>query len=148
MTRLFAFALAMGLCFTAAGQQYKWTDQDGRVQYGDSPPPGVKATPMRAPAGPAGAASPAAKSPTAAEKDADLRKRQLEADKARDKQASAAQDAETKKQNCARAQEAVRTIEMGRVRRLDSKGEFVYLDDNQLIQEMARAKKSVAEWCG
>jgi hypothetical protein len=146
MTRFFVLALAMGLCFAAAAQQYKWVDKDGRVQYGDSPPPGVKATPMRPPATPAAGA--AAKSPTSAEKDAAFRKRQLEASKARDKQESAAQDAELRKQNCASAQDAVRTIEQGRVRRLDAKGEFVYLDDNQLVQEMARAKKSVADWCG
>jgi hypothetical protein len=148
MTRLFAAALAMGLCFAAAAQQYKWVDKDGRVQYGDSPPPGVKATPLRAPAGPASAASPAAaKGQTAAQKDAEFRKRQLEAGKARDKQAAAAQDAELKQRNCASAQDGVRTLEMGRVRRLDAKGEFVFLDDSQLAQEMARAKKSVAEWC-
>jgi hypothetical protein len=146
MTRFFVLTLAMGLCFAAAAQQYKWVDKDGRVQYGDSPPPGVKATPMRPPAGPA--SNPAAKGSTTAEKDAAFRKRQLEASKARDKQESAAQDAELRKQNCTSAQDAVRTIEQGRVRRLDAKGEFVYLDDNQLVQEMARAKKSVAEWCG
>ena len=145
MTRLFVFALALGLCFTAAAQQYKWVDQDGRTQYGDAPPPGVKATPMRPP--PAPAAKPAAKGATTAEKDADFRKRQLEASKARDKQEGAAQDAEMKKRNCASAQDAVRTLEQGRVRRLDAKGELVYLDDNQLAQELAKAKKSAAEFC-
>jgi hypothetical protein len=109
----------------------------------------VKATPLRAPAGPAVQPSTAGKAaPTAAEKDADFRKRQLESGKARDKEANAAQEAAQKKQNCSMAQDAVRTLEQGRVRRLDAKGEFVYLDDNQLAQEMARAKKSVAEWCG
>jgi hypothetical protein len=146
MTRLFAFALGLAVCFAAGAQQYRWTDKDGRVQYGDTPPPGVKATPLRAPA-PA-AASPAAKSPSSAEKDAALRKRQLEAGKASDKQAAAEKDAELKQQNCANAQDAVRTLEQGRVRRLDAKGEFIFLDDNQLAQEMARAKKAVAEWCG
>ena len=143
-----ALAAALALSFAAAAQQYKWVDKDGRVQYGDSPPAGVRATPLRAPAGQAAPASAAGKTPTTAEKDADFRKRQLEAGKARDKEAGAAQDAALKKQNCATAQDAVRTIEQGRVRRMDAKGEFVYLDDNQLVQEMARAKKSVAEWCG
>ena len=40
-----AFALA-------AAAQYKWTDKDGRVQYGDYPPPGVKATRIKGPSGP------------------------------------------------------------------------------------------------
>jgi hypothetical protein len=143
------FAAALSLSFAAFAQQYKWVDKDGRVQYGDSPPPGVKATPLRAPAGAAAAASPAGKSPaTTADKDADFRKRQAEASKASDKQAAAAQDAEARKQNCANAQEAVRTIEQGRVRRIDSKGESYFLDDNQLVEEMAKAKKAVTTWCG
>ena len=145
--RFLGFAAALALSFTAVGQQFKWVDKDGRVQYGDSPPPGVKATPLRPPTGPATPPSSAVNAPTAAQKDADFRKRQADAGKARDKEASAAQDTALKKQNCATAQDAVRTLEQGRVRRLDSKGEFVYLDDNQLAQEMARAKKSVGEWC-
>jgi hypothetical protein len=142
------FAAALAVSFAAVAQQYKWVDKDGRVQYGDSPPPGVKATPLRPPAGPAAPTSSAGKTPTTAEKDADFRKRQLEAGKARDKEANAAQNAALKKQNCAMAQNSVRTLEQGRVRRLDANGEAVYLDDNQLVQEMARAKKSVVEWCG
>jgi hypothetical protein len=147
--RFLGFAAALALSFATVAQQFKWVDKDGRVQYGDSPPPGVKATPLRPPTGPAAPATTAGKAaPTTVEKDADFRKRQLEAGKARDKEASVAQEAAQKKQNCAMAQDAVRTLEQGRVRRLDAKGEFVYLDDNQLVQEMARAKKSVAEWCG
>jgi hypothetical protein len=136
----------MGVCFAAFAQQYRWTDENGRVQYGDTPPPGVKATPLRAPATPP--AAPAAKAPTAAEKEAAARKRQQEAGKASEKQAVADKNAEIKKQNCATAQDAVRILSQGRVRRIDSKGEFVYLDDNQINDEMAKAKKSVAEWCG
>jgi len=143
MKRLSVLALAMGVCFAAFAQQYRWTDANGRVQYGDTPPPGVKATPLRAPAAPPAAASPASKAPAPA----DARKQQA-AGKASEKELAEAKNAEIRKQNCATAQDAVRVLSQGRVRRIDSKGEFVYLDDNQINEEMARAKKSVAEWCG
>ncbi len=49
----FALMLAV-LAFVgvANAQQFGWVDKNGKVQYGDVPPPGVKATPMKAPAGP------------------------------------------------------------------------------------------------
>ena len=37
-------ALAFGV---AQAQGYRWVDKDGKVRYGDVPPPGVKATPLR-----------------------------------------------------------------------------------------------------
>ena len=149
MKRLLVLLAGVALAGLALAQQYKWVDQNGRTQYGDNPPPGVKATPLRAPAGPASAAPAAgAKGPlTAAQKDAEFRKRQEDAAKARDKQDSAAADADAKKQNCAQAQEAMRTLEIGRVRRTDSKGEYYFLDDAQIEQEKARTRKAISDWC-
>jgi uncharacterized protein DUF4124 len=46
MTRVLAVLLL--LCAApAAAQIYKWVDDKGRVQYGEKPPPGAKATPLR-----------------------------------------------------------------------------------------------------
>ena len=145
------------LAFPAAAiaQQYKWTDERGRVQYGDAPPPGVKATPLRSVPGPAtqAAAKPDAKDKkgpmTPAEQDADFRKRQQESSKDREKQAQAAQQAEAKKENCQRAQEHLRTLESGqRISRTDSKGERYYLEDQQIAEEKTKARKMVQDWCG
>jgi len=143
--------LVLSFFFAAAAsaQQFKWVDKDGKVRYGDVPPPGVTATPLRPP--PSGTApAPAAKkdgekplSPEAA-----FRKRQEEAEKERDKQAKAGQDAQEKRENCARAQDALRALESGqRVARTDSKGERYFLDDAQAAQETARARQGVQEWC-
>ena len=141
MKRLLVLLALGALAGTAYAQQYKWVDQNGRTQYGDTPPPGVKATPLRPPpAGapaPAAAQKPAGKAPSAADKDAELKK-----------QAAAAQDAEAKKTNCANAQASMQTLETGRVRRIDPKtGEFVYLEDADIAQAKERARKSIAEWC-
>jgi hypothetical protein len=136
----------------ALSQQYKWTDKDGRTRYGDVPPPGTNATRLRAPTPPS-APPPAAKDAkgpplTPAEKAAEARKRQAEAQKDREKQELAARDAQTKKENCARAQDYLRTVQSGqRISRADSKGEREYLDENQVAQEQARARQAVQEWC-
>jgi hypothetical protein len=147
--------LVLSFFFAAAvsAQQYKWVDKDGKVRYGDVPPPGVTATPLKAP--PPGSASPAAPA-AAAKKDGDkplspeaaFRKRQEEAEKDREKQAKADQDAQEKRANCARAQDALRSLESGqRIARTDSKGDRYFLDDAQTAQETARARQSVQEWC-
>ena len=60
----------------------------------------------------------------------------------------ASQEAQAKKENCARAQEYVRTIESGqRISRTDAKGERYFLEDAQIAQEAARARQAVQQWC-
>jgi hypothetical protein len=151
MKKALLFVLCIGFAASATAQQYKWVDQDGKVRYGDTPPPGVSATRLKPPpSGPsAPAPSPEAKkdgkplSPEAA-----FRKRQEDAEKEREKQTKADQDVQAKRENCARAQDALRTLETGqRVARTDSKGERYFLDDAQTAQELARARQSVQEWC-
>jgi len=149
MKKALLFILIIGCAAAASAQQYKWVDKDGKVRYGDVPPPGVTATPMRPPP-PGTAPAPAAKkdgekplSPEAA-----FRKRQEEAEKEREKQAKAGQEAQEKRENCTRAEDALRSLESGqRVARTDSKGERYFLDDAQTAQETARARQSVQEWC-
>jgi hypothetical protein len=134
----------------ASAQQYKWIDKDGKVRYGDTPPPGVTANRMKPPSGPvAPAPSPEAnKQAKPLSPEAAFRKRQEDADKEREKQTKTDQDAQTKRENCARAQDALRTLETGqRVARTDTKGERYFLDDGQVAQETARARQSVQQWC-
>ncbi|MGQ0546662.1 MAG: DUF4124 domain-containing protein [Betaproteobacteria bacterium] len=151
MRRLPIVLAALAFATAAAAQQYKWVDDKGRTQYGDVPPPGAKATRLRPPPpGAAPAAAPgAAKGPmSAAEKEADFRKRQLEAQKEREKQELAAKDAEQNRETCERAQEYVRTIESGqRISRTDSKGERYFLDDAQRAEELAKARAVAGQAC-
>jgi hypothetical protein len=148
--------LAAACAFAAAAmaQQYKWVDKNGKVQYGDVPPPGVKATPLRpvpsAPAAKAAEKSAAAKKgpQTPAEMEADYRKRQQEATKDREKQAQEEQAAADKRENCARAQEYLRTLQSGqRIARTDDKGERYFLEDAQIAQETAKARQAVQQSC-
>jgi Domain of unknown function (DUF4124) len=160
MLRTLLFIIGVAFTGTAAAQ-YKWVDQNGKVQYGDAPPPGVNAAPMHRRGPPVTYSQPEAsdkkdgdpkdnakKGPlTTAEQDAEFRKRQKQAEQDRQKQAKAEQDAADKRENCARAQENTRVLEGGRVARTDSKGETYYLDDAQLKQESVRAHQLVREWC-
>ena len=151
MRRILLLAAVLAFPAAALGQQYKWIDEKGRTRYGDIPPPGVRATPLKPPP-PAPSAPAAAKDKgplSTAEKDAEFRKRQQEAEKAREKEALASQEAQAKKENCARAQEYVRTIESGqRISRTDSKGERYYLDDAERAQELSKARQAASQWCG
>ena len=136
----------------AAAQLYKWVDKDGKVRYGDTPPPGVKATPLKGPSGAAAAPSTATKgekdkgeklSPEAA-----FRKRQEEAAKDQEKQAKSQQEAAAKQENCARAQEALRSLESGqRLARIDAKGERYYLEDADVARETAKARQAMQQAC-
>jgi hypothetical protein len=158
--------LLIALFLAAAGasaQQYKWVDRNGRVQYGDVPPAGVNAVPLSGPSARARPAAPveekaqgkaegdgqAKKGPlTAAEQEAEFRKRREEAEKARLKQAEAAEQMAAKKENCTLAQNQLRTMESGqRISRTDASGERYFLDDAQIAQEAAKARQAVQQWC-
>src|SRR5688500_4398454 len=106
MKRTLVLAALLLVAAAASAQQYKWVDRNGRTQYGDVPPAGVRATALSAPSRPA-APAPAEKAEvkkgplTPAEQEAAFRKRREEAEKERQKQAQAAEQSAAKKQNCA-----------------------------------------------
>src|SRR3954471_13976803 len=73
MKRFLAFLVALAFSGVAAAQAYKWVDKDGKVRYGDTPPPGVKATPLKIQSGPKPPPAPAP-SADAAKKDGAAKK--------------------------------------------------------------------------
>lgn len=158
MLRLLVFGLMLAFAAVASAQLYRWVDKDGKVRYSDTLPPGVKATTLKSPPG-TSAPSPAAddaaakdakKGPlTPAEQEADFRKRQMDAQKAREKEDQASRNAQAKQDNCARAQETLAGLESGqRIARTNASGERYYVDDDQRAAEIAKARQSVSSWCG
>src|SRR5574341_966538 len=155
MKRIFLFSALVVFAAAAAAQQYKWVDKDGKVRYGDVPPPGVKAQRLRPPPG-ASAPSPAPAAP-AAKKDAKdkpltpeqaFQKRQKEAQEQDAKLAKERQDADAKRANCEQAQAQLRAVQSGqRVARTNAAGEQVILDDAEMARERDKAQKLVSEWC-
>jgi hypothetical protein len=157
LPRVLVCALFLAISGGAGAQAYRWVDQDGKVRYGDTPPPGVKATPLKLPSGGASVAPAAAdaaakganKGPlTPAEQEKEYRKRQAEAQKAREKEDKEQRDAAAKQENCARARETLAALESGqRIVRTRPDGERYYLDDSQREGEIAQARQSVNSWC-
>ncbi len=155
-----AWVLLLALAFAGAtqAQSYKWVDKDGKTRYGDTPPPGVKATSLK---GPASGPGPAAASPNAAAKDAkkgpltnaekeqDFRKRQ---EAARKDQEKAEQERQAKADNeseCVRTRESLRTLQSGqRITRTNAAGEIYYQDESQTAQEIAKAQQTLKQFCG
>lgn len=156
MNKTFAFLAAVAFATPVLAQQYKWVE-NGRTRYGDVPPPGVKATPLRGSPAPAAPAAKAAKDANAAskgpltpaEQEAEFRKRQIEAQKAQDKSAKEAEEARARQENCVNAQAQLRLLESGeRIAKTDAKGERYFVDDEQRQAETVRARKLVSDWCG
>ena len=164
-TSILAALLALA-CGFAQAQAYRWVDKDGKVRYGDAPPPGVKATPLKGPAGPAtqpapgagggggsaaskDAAKDAKKGPlTPAEQEQAYRERQLKAKEAAEKSGKEQAEAEQLRQSCASAQETLRSLERGsRISTINAAGETVYLDDDQRAARIAQTRKVMSETC-
>lgn len=145
---------ALTIAAAAYGQAYKWVDEGGKVRYGDMPPPGVRATPLKPPpAGrPPAASTEAKKDNKAGDKEltpeAAFRKRQQERQDAEQKAEKERADAEKKQQNCANAQTYLRTLQSGqRITSTDAAGERTYMDDDQRRRAVDQAQRSVSEWC-
>jgi len=151
MKRTLLFIVVMGFAAAAAAQQFKWVDKDGRLQYGDVPPPGVKAQRLRPPPGGAPApSSPAAKKDggKALSPEAAFQKRQKETQEQDEKAAKERAEADARKANCDAAQAGLRQIQSGqRIATVNSAGERVFLDDAARASEEARAQRAVSENC-
>lgn len=162
MKRL-SVAIMLSLCMVlpATAQLYKWVDADGTVKYSDKPPPSNVKTeklriPARAPDAPAapadkeGAPKDASKAGplSTAEKEQAFRKRQSEAAKEQEKQAQKDKQAADRAENCRRAKAALANLELGgRQSRVNEKGERVFLDEQQIANETARARQDAAAAC-
>jgi uncharacterized protein DUF4124 len=143
-------ALTFFFAAAASAQQYKWVDQEGKVRYGDVPPPGASATRIKPPSAGAPAAAAEAKKDggKALTPEQAFRKRQDDAQKEQQNQAKADQESQARRENCTRAQEWLRSLETGqRIARTDAKGERYFLEDAQVAQETAKARQAVQQSC-
>lgn len=156
MKTIVALALMVLSAGAYAAQINKCLDSSGKVVgYGDCPPgtrsetSTVKSAPAPAPAPSKGEAAPAAGPKTAAEKDADFRKRQMEKQEADAKDAKKAAAAEQNKQACEESRAYLTSLKSGnRIQKTDPKtGERIYLQDNEYAGEIARTEQKIKNWC-
>lgn len=164
MKRLLIVIAALAFSASAAAQAYKWRDSNGRTRYGDIPPPGVNATPIRGPASAPPPPPPAAQAKKADARDDKnekseknekpltpeeaFRKRQEERKQAEEKAAKEQAQAAQKRANCEQARTQLRTLQSGiRVSTVNAAGERVFMDDEARARAAQSAQKAVADWC-
>jgi hypothetical protein len=146
MKRFILLAVLMA-ALPASGQLYKWTDANGRVQYTDTPPSGVKAELVKGRISSVQSNS-AGQPETAAEQEQGFRKRQAQAQEDAKKQETIAQRDQEMRLACANARSRVAGLEAGgRQVRFDANGQRQYLDDNQVAQEKAQAQQDASKYC-
>ncbi len=122
----------------AAAALYKWTDENGRVVYGDTPPAGVKAERLNAAVAPA---DPNAVRDMAA-KDAQINKRQQARAEDEVKAEKAQADAKAKLERCAQIRGNIQTLRSdAAVFRFNEKGEKVYMEAPDRAKGVADAEK-------
>jgi hypothetical protein len=124
-------ALAAALCAVAlvavpaSAALYKWTDENGRTVYGDTPPAGVKAEKVNAPSAPA---NPNAVRDMAAT-DAQIKARQRARAEEDAKAEKAQADAKAKLERCAAIRGNIQTMRSpAQVYKYNEKGEKIYLE--------------------
>ena len=119
--------LAASLVLCAHAEVYKWVDEKGQTQYGQSPPPGADATRMNVPTG--GPDSPPA-------------------EKAKEPAAKAA-STEDKKERCEfeRKQQEVVNNKDAPVTYKNDKGEMVALDEARRNEANERIRENIKKYC-
>ena len=144
-----AVLLAAG---SAAAQLHKWVDKDGKVRYGDTPPPGAKTSSIKGTA-PDMAFAPSSKDAkkgplTPAEKGQDDRLPKADARKDAESAEAGPKDKAAESAGCTRAREQLRTLESGqRVARTNPSGEQYFLQENQVAREATKARQAMQKAC-
>jgi hypothetical protein len=147
--QLFSAVAILLATATVAAQVYKWVDKDGKVQYSDSPPPATatKSEAKKVDAPPA-AASAAAPAKSLQDRSKDYDKRQAEVAEKNKKNDLEQKNAAVNAANCADSRASLRELESGRpISRTTEAGAREYLDDTAKQGEIAKARKSVADFC-
>ena len=144
----FRTALCTTLCaaacaaLPAVAALYKWTDENGRVVYGDTPPPGAKADRISVAAPPA---DPNAAREMAA-KDAELKKRAQARDDEETKAQKATADDKGRLDRCVQMRGRMQTLRSGAaVYRFNDAGEKVYFDEAERTKAIAETDRALRE---
>src|ERR1700674_447097 len=151
MKRLLVFAALIAWSGLASAVVYKWTDAQGKLQYGDRPPDGVHAevvqllgthastsTARNASTAPAQAPTPArlAANPTPTAKDA------------QDKQAVDQDVASSRDKQCSEAQDRYKKlIEGRRIYKTGPAGERQFMTSEEIDTERLNAKRDIENIC-
>ena len=142
MKRLLVLAALLAWSGMASAVVYKWVDAQGKVQYGDRPPDGVKAEVVELLV-PHSNPAPARAAPVSSGPD----KQQPSVTDA--EKAKVAQDVQqTRDKQCTEAQERYKKlIEGRRLYKEGANGEREYLSSEQIDQERLNARRDIDQTC-
>jgi len=130
------------------GQAYSWKDASGKIHYGDRPPAEKKADVRKLTPAPMETDDVEAARKTGADRQLDDREKQGKAQEGAKKPPEDPAQAKQREDNCRQARANLASIESGQVRfSINDKGERVGLDGSVREAELARARKSVDDWC-
>lgn len=151
-TLALALGLLAGAAAPAAAGVYKWVDGSGQTYYGDSPPPGVEATPMTSAPPPTDAdAESAAERLEQLKLDAAARDAARERERAQraEREAKAAGELAEREARCRAHYEALAALQSGRPVFLDEQGSYrlkrlqgwpdAYTGERSYLDDAARA---------
>ncbi|MDO9224779.1 MAG: DUF4124 domain-containing protein [Pseudomonadota bacterium] len=143
--------LVLSTLATAAGADvYKWTDAQGKVNYGDRPPSITTAMPPNLQASEAAEARASAARRQAADQAA---RKRLEAAKAKETesrdQATRAEENQRRAENCQRARGNLELLQRAHMRltTVDARGQSRVLDTAARQTEVDRAQRMISENC-
>jgi hypothetical protein len=125
-----------------AAEVYRWTDENGRVVFSETVPPGVEAEKISTRVAPRTADNP---SPPPAQRQQESVVREEPANAEARKPP---EDPALRAANCQKARGVLNELETRpRVKALDASGEPYFITDEERAERTAAAKKSIEAWC-
>ena len=148
MRRYAGWMLAAFVALTPAqAQVYKWVDANGRTQYGEKPPEGVRATEVKtqgnAPTAPPESAE------TWKQKELEFQRRRVEREKReRQEEAANSKSSPAARRECNSARRDLEVLEAEiPVYTRNDKGERVYIPDSDRPAKLKEARQRVRDAC-
>lgn len=140
------FSLVLPL--TGQAQVYSWKDASGKLHYGDRPPAEQQSQARKLPSAPSATSDVAAARKAAAERQFEAREKQAKTAEGAKQPAEDPVQVKIRAENCQQARSHLAALESGQLRfSLNDQGERIALDGAVRDAELARARKSVADWC-
>jgi hypothetical protein len=129
-------------------QMYSWKDANGKIHYGDRPPTEKQTQARKVQGAPSETGDVAAARKASAERQFEEREKQGKEQESVKKPAEDPAQAKVREENCQRAKSNLAALESGQIRfSTNAKGERIALDGSVREAELARARKSVDDWC-
>ena len=134
-----AALLALALAGAAQAQIYRWTDEKGRVHYGEQPPAGAGTSTVKPPAP---SAAPERREDLKVQ-DAEFKRRQVER---REREEAEARAVQARQEKCDDAEDEIKLSEKVRLYRRDA-GKKVFLTDEEHKAYVEKLKQFRAKNC-